>query len=230
MKKETAEALLQLSRKEYDAYAAEFSSSRQFFWRELDFLKRYAQEGDCVLDIGCGNGRLLDLFGDTAIQYTGVDFSKELITIAQKSNGERGTFLQANALSLPFAENFFDTVFSIAVLHHIPAKENREQFVSEIARVLKPGGVCVVTTWNVLQWRFAKAHAVHFLKKIFGRSPLDLGDIIIEFGKDKRKRYVHALTQKSFRQLFKKHNLSIVSLKEVKRKSGFANLVVVAKK
>jgi ubiquinone/menaquinone biosynthesis C-methylase UbiE len=230
VKKETAEALSRLSREEYDAYASEFSNSRQFFWRELEFLKKYVREGETVLDVGCGNGRLLNLFGDTTVKYTGVDFSKELIAIAEKNHGEKGTFLHADARSLPFADNSFDVVFSIAVIHHLPARENREQFVSEITRVLKPGGVCVVTSWNILQWRFARVHAVHFLKKLAGLSPLDFGDLIITFGKEKKKRYVHALRKKSLRVLFEKNNLDIISLEEVKRKSGFANLVVMGRK
>lgn len=229
MKKDTAQALLKLSEEEYDVYASEFSSTRPFFWRELEFLKKYIHEGDRVLDVGCGNGRLLDLFEGTAITYTGVDSSKELIAIAEKERGAKGTFVHASALSLPFADNSFDTVFSIAVLHHIPSKEYRMQFVSEIKRVLKPGGTCVLTTWNILQWKFAKAHAIHFFKKIFGLSPLDFGDVIMSFGKKKRKRYVHALSKKGLQKLFEKNNFLDITLKEVQRKSGFANYVVIAR-
>lgn len=230
MKKDTAEALLTLSKNEYDEFAKEFSDSRQYFWRELEFLKNYVQPNGAVLDIGCGNGRLVDLFEGTNLHYTGVDFSTELITIAQKTRGDKGTFRDASALSLPFADNTFDTVFSIAVLHHIPGKQNRQQFVSETFRVLKPNGTCVLTTWNTLQWKFAKPHLMHSFKKICGFSDLDFGDMLIPFGKQKRQRYVHSLTPIGLRSLFKNSNFSDISTQEIKRQSGYANFVVIARK
>ena len=231
MKKDTADELLKLSREEYDTYASEFSCTRKFFWRELEFLKESVKKGDKVLDVGCGNGRLFDVFEDVGIDYTGVDSSRELIAIAKESRkSSRATFVHADALSLPFEDNSFDTVFSIAVLHHIPSLENRMQFASELQRVLKPGGTCILTVWNTLQWKFAKAHMVHLIKKITGQSNLDFGDIILTFGKDKRKRFVHSITQKATKKLFSKNGFTDVSVKEVKRKSGYANLVVVAKK
>lgn len=230
MKKDTAEELLRLSEEEYDAYASEFSTTRKFFWREFGFLKNYVQDGDTVLDIGCGNGRLVTVFEDVDLHYTGVDFSKELIAIAQENKGAQGTFIHANALALPFEDNSFNTVFSFAVLHHIPSQENRAQFVAEAHRVLKPGGVCILTVWNTLQWKFAKTHLVHVLKKVFGMSTLDFGDIIIPFGKAKRKRYIHSLTQRGVRKLFQENNFTDISVEEIKRASGYANFVLTAKK
>jgi ubiquinone/menaquinone biosynthesis C-methylase UbiE len=230
VKKDTAEALLTLSKEGYNEYAKEFSDSRQYFWRELEFLKNYVQPNTEVLDIGCGNGRLVDMFENINIHYTGIDFSTELIAIAQKTRGAKGTFQHANALSLPFADNTFDTVFSIAVLHHIPGKENRQRFVSEALRVLKPNGTCVLTTWNTLQWKFVKAHLTHGLKKLGGASALDFGDIIIPFGKHKRQRYIHSLSKRNLRNLFEKSGFSDISVQEIKRQSNYSNFVVVAKK
>ena len=230
MKKDTAKELLRLSKDEYDVYASEFSNTRKFFWRELEFLKDYVKNGDTVLDIGCGNGRLVDALDNADIKYTGVDFSRELIAIAQDERGDKGTFIHANALSLPFKDNSFDTVFSIAVLHHIPSKVNRLQFISEAHRVLQTGGTCVLTVWNTFQWRFVKTHIIYCFKKFFGGSGLDFGDIIIPFGKEKRKRYIHTITKRGIQKLFEENSFTDISIQEVKRKSGYANFVVVAKK
>jgi ubiquinone/menaquinone biosynthesis C-methylase UbiE len=228
VKKETAQKLLRLSKKEYNVFASEFSATRPFFWRELEYLKKYVFRGDSVLDIGCGNGRLVDLLGDTDIEYTGVDFSKELIAIAQSTRGTKGTFLKADALALPFEDSSFDVVYSVAVLHHIPSQENRKQFVREAFRVLKPGGVCVFTVWNIAQVKFLKTHILHGLKKIAGISELDFGDVIISFGKQKRQRYVHTFTKRSLQHLFGENGFSNISVQEVERKSGYANLVITA--
>ena len=230
MKKETAQKLLKLSQEEYDEYASEFSNSRQFFWDELRFIKNYAHPGDRVLDVGCGNGRLSDMFENKNIQYTGVDFSKKLIEIAKKERGKNGTFLQANALNLPFEDSSFDAVFSIAVLHHIPSKENRIKFISEAYRVLKNDGVYTLTVWDTLQWKFIKSHKKHFLDRLRGLSELDFGDMIIPFGKKKRQRYIHTFTKRSLRKLFKRSGFSDISIQEIKRKSGHSNLVVIAQK
>lgn len=230
MKKDTAQSLLALSQREYDEYAREFSDTRQYFWRELEFIKNYTQTGEKILDIGCGNGRLTDMFESKRLNYTGIDFSKELITIAQETRGEKGNFIHADALSLPFEDNSFDTVFSIAVLHHIPSKENRKRFISEAYRVLKPGGTCVLTAWNTLQWRFAKTHLIHCIKKLCGHSQMDFGDMIITFGKNKKQRYIHSHTKRELQKLFVGNGFHDVAIQEIKRKSGYANFVITAKK
>lgn len=231
MEKETAKKLLELSEKEYDTYAKEFSDSRPFFWKELEFIEQYVREGSAVLDVGCGNGRLLDFLGSKKnINYTGIDSSQELINIAQKERGNKGIFIHANALSLPFGDNMFDTVLSIAVLHHIPSKKFRDTFIEEAYRVLKPGGTLILTTWNTWQWRFFKIHFAHILRKLTFRSQLDFGDTIFSFGKTKNQRFVHAFTKRDLKKLLTQHGFNVSSVKEVRRKSGYANLVMIATK
>jgi len=84
VKKNTTQKLLALSEKEYDSYAQEFADTRPFFWRELGYLKKYIKTKHSVLDIGCGNGRLLDIIDKKNVQYTGVDSSESLIEIAKR--------------------------------------------------------------------------------------------------------------------------------------------------
>ena len=230
MKKSTAQKLLKFSEEEYDTYAREFSDSRPFFWRELEHLNKFIKNGDKILDIGCGNGRLLNLFKGVEIDYTGIDSSKELIEIAKKNHGNERKFIHANALSLPFQDKTFDTVFSIAVLHHVPSKKFRRCFITEVNRVLKPKGTLVLTVWNIRQWRFLKTHLLHFIKKIIGRSDLDFGDTIIYFGQKKRERYVHAFSKRSLCQLLEKNGFTVSSITEARRQSGYANFVVIAQK
>ena len=230
MKESTAQKLLKFSEEEYDTYAQEFSDCRPFFWRELEHLNKFIRNGDKILDIGCGNGRLLNLFENKEIDYTGIDSSKELIEIAKKNYSNERNFIHGNALSLPFQNKTFDTVFSIAVLHHVPSKKFRTCFVTEANRVLKPKGTLVLTVWNIWQWRFLKTHILHTIKKLVGRSDLDLGDTIISFGQKKRQRYVHAFTKRSLCRLLEKNGFTVSSIKETQRRSGYANLVVIAQK
>ena len=230
MKENTAQKLLKFSEEEHNTYAREFSDCRPFFWRELEHLNKFIKNGDNVLDIGCGNGRLLNLFENKDIDYTGIDSSKELIEIAKKSYASERNFIHGNALSLPFPDKTFDTIFSIAVLHHIPSQKFRTCFVTEANRVLKPKGILVLTVWNIWQWRFLKTHFLHIIKKIIGRSDLDFSDTVISFGQKKRERYVHAFSKQSLRRLLEKNGFTVSSIKEAKRKSGYANFVVIAQK
>ncbi|VDN31526.1 unnamed protein product [Cylicostephanus goldi] len=64
---------------------------------------------------------------------------------------EKGRMVvRADALSLPFRE-VADAVLSIAVLHHMATLERRQKMISEILRVLKPGGRACITVWSMDQ-------------------------------------------------------------------------------
>jgi len=68
----------------YNAIASDFSNTRNKWWTGLEKLSDYLPEGGKVLDIGCGNGRLAELFKGKNAEYLGVDNSEELIKIAQQ--------------------------------------------------------------------------------------------------------------------------------------------------
>jgi len=106
----------------------------------------YAKSGLKILDLGCGNGRLLNALKDKEVEYVGVDNSEKLLSEAQKNYPEyKDKFWKADALNLPFAENEFDMIYSIAVLQHIPSKEYRMKFLKECLRTLKKDGKLVLT-------------------------------------------------------------------------------------
>jgi ubiquinone/menaquinone biosynthesis C-methylase UbiE len=94
-----------------------------------------------VLDIGCGTGRLLERLATQFpdLRGTGLDLSTNMLRMARLSNRHhpRLIYIEGKAESLPFANGQFDAVFStISFLHYLEPK----QVVSEIARVLSPGG------------------------------------------------------------------------------------------
>jgi len=218
-----ARDLLKKTKEDYDSIAQDFSRTRQSFWKELEMLKDYVKEGEKVLDIGCGNGRLFQILKDKNIEYTGIDFSKNLIELAKKKYPE-GNFLVANALNLPFKENTFDKVFLIAVLHHIPSKELRSQVLKEAKRVLKPQGLLILTVWNLWRKRMIFLLLKYSLLKIVGKSKLDFGDIFIPWGK-KIKRYYHFFTKGELINLVEREGLKIekfgVSKNETGKRSNF---------
>lgn len=152
----------------YNAIAREFSASRKKpLWEEVAQFKRYVKDGARILDAGCGDGRLLPLFGDMRIDYVGIDASSELLLQARKriTNHARqrrvplwgksritGTavFQEGDMRLLDFPNHSFDYVFMIASLHHMPPNDQTKA-IREAYRVLKPDGMLFVTVLNMLR-------------------------------------------------------------------------------
>jgi len=237
MDKKYAEYLLVKTRQDYDKIAEEFSDSRAFLWKELAFLEKYINPGEKILDLGCGNGRLLGLLKDKKIEYTGVDSSENLIRIAKdKYKEENAKFLVVEALNLPFYENSFNKVFCIAVLHHIPSDEFRLKFLEEAKRVLKPKGLLILTVWNLIGrestfWFLFK----YTILKIFEKSKLDKKDIFYPWKNSEKKtvvqRYLHCFDKKELEKLTKKSGFHItesgyLSRGDIKK----ANIYLIAEK
>ena len=94
--------------------------------------------GRLVLDAGCGGGRYARLAGSHGAKLIGVDLSSAVVNAARLCAGLAGVaILQADLLDLPLADQAFDVVYSIGVLHHTP---NPRRAFAEIARKVKPGG------------------------------------------------------------------------------------------
>ncbi len=231
MKQEYANQILTQSRAGYEKITDDFSRTRGKFWDELSFVVDLIPEKARVLDVGCGNGRFLGVLDDKEISYAGIDFSEGLIAIARDRYQKRPntTFFVGDALALPFSDHSFETVVSFAVLHHIPSCAYRVQFLREMARVVKPGSLIILTVWNV--WH-SKPRIIleHAFKKITGRSRLDFGDAFLKFGKEKNARYVHALSQRELSSLAREAGLTIEKMEVIRRPSGEENFLMILKK
>lgn len=230
MKQAYAQYLINKTRSDYNIIGRHFSNTRKFAWKDLAYLKRFCSGGDKILDLGCGNGRLIELLGDLNIDYTGVDSSENLIDLAKKIYPKKN-FSVADALNLTFTNNSFDKVFSIAVLHHIPSKQLRLKFFSECKRVLKPGGLLILSVWNLKQKRFRNYSRKFFLRKICGLSPLDFNDILYPWknqaGRILAQRYLHKFSIAELIGLAKESGLEV---EECGFLQGKRNLYLVAKK
>jgi tocopherol O-methyltransferase len=103
-----------------------------------------------ILDVGCGiGGSSLYLAEKFGARVTGITLSPVQAHRAQERAQAAGLaaktdFQVANALSMPFADNSFDLVWSLESGEHMPDKE---KFLQECYRVLKPGGQLILATW-----------------------------------------------------------------------------------
>ena len=114
----------------------------------LDLLKSIDFKDRKVLEIGTGVGTDARTIISLGGSYHGINVdsgSAEMTRTALKEFGVVGDVRQASALEIPFEEEHFDIVYSFGVLHHIPEVDKA---ITEIHRVLKPGGLLVIMLYN----------------------------------------------------------------------------------
>jgi ubiquinone/menaquinone biosynthesis C-methylase UbiE len=129
----------------YDLLIWLLTLGRERRFREKLLEPARLQNGEGVLDVGCGTGALAlaakRRVGPAGTVH-GIDAGLEMIARA-KHKASRASldicFHMAHAQSLPFPDAQFDVVLSTVMLHHLPRKV-RPQALREMRRVLKPGG------------------------------------------------------------------------------------------
>lgn len=156
------------SRITYDNMAAGYDASPEGNYtrpHKAELVKRVAlREGDCILDVACGNGTLLgELSRKADVCAHGVDLSENMIAAA-KERHPQGSFLVGPCAPLPFAENSMDAITVSCAFHHF---EDPRAFAEECMRVLKSGGTLymaepffpAVVRWlaNTLWFPFSKS-------------------------------------------------------------------------
>jgi SAM-dependent methyltransferase len=120
--------------------ALQASTSSSILWRIQEFVRTYHLQDARVLDVGSGSGYLQDAVED----YTGIDISRTAARYYHKP------FVAGTATAMPFADDEFDVAWSIWVIEHIP---NPEAALSEIRRVVKPGGlIYLLPAWDCTPW------------------------------------------------------------------------------
>lgn len=106
---------------------------------------RYAQT-DKILDAGCGEGRNMHWFIQNNIKIFGIDSNEEaILNIKNQHPGFSPQQLQVSLNeNLCFDSNYFDHVISSAVLHFATSIVNFKQIITEMHRVLRPGGTLFI--------------------------------------------------------------------------------------
>lgn len=96
-----------------------------------------------VLDVGCAKGHLVYCFNELGVEAYGVDISKYAISQSPESVRAALFNLDVEFEELPFEPETFDIVVAIELVEHL---QNHNYLISEMKRVLTPGGVVFITT------------------------------------------------------------------------------------
>jgi SAM-dependent methyltransferase len=161
---EEAEMSDQPAATEFDAYrdsyddavneALSFSGLKVDFFTQvkaiylIDLLGRHfgGAGGLSVLDVGCGVGNSHGLIASQVALLAGVDISSACVDRARARN-PTVAYHHYDGPALPFADGAFDAAFTICVMHHVPPPQ-RQVFTTEMARVVRPGGLVAVFEHN----------------------------------------------------------------------------------
>ena len=233
MKKEHIQFLFKQTINDYNTVANDYTRTRVFIPEDIKAMADYAKIGDRVLDSGCASGRLFGVLQEKNVEYFGIDISEKLIDIAKKTYPE-ANFQVGDALNLPFPNNYFDKVFSVSVLHHIPSKELQMQYLKETHRVLKTGGLLVFRVWDF--WRRKSAMKLilkYTFLKLIGKSKLDFNEVFVPWkdstGSPITQRYFHCFTKNEIKNLAIKSGLKTNKLWRA-GKDPRTNIYLIAEK
>ncbi len=119
-------------------------------WHRYHFAARLVAGRD-VLDVACGEGYGSALLARTARRVIGADIAAAAIDHARVRYAGIGNleFRQADCMALPFPDASFDTIVSFETIEHVAAQE---AFLDEARRVLRPGGLVVLSCPNKVEY------------------------------------------------------------------------------
>lgn len=102
--------------------------------------------GKTILDLGCGAGYGTALLAEQGVSAHGIDIAPDAVEFArQKYSSSKIAFSEASATSLPFPNESFDLITAFEVIEHL---EHWDQMLAEARRLLRPGGIFLVSTPN----------------------------------------------------------------------------------
>jgi len=216
MRKEVINLLNNLNRAFYDELAETFAASRGPTEPGLERVFAQMEPGARVLDLGCGQGRVATLL-PAGCKYVGMDFSTEMLAIAQRQPTCIPTRFVAGDLLDPgwpaLVPGRYNWIILRAVLHHIPGAENRQAIVRRAAGCLTSQGRLLLANWQFLEIERLRRRLLSW--DVVGLQPDDVesGDYLLNWQREGYGiRYVHWIDEDETATLAACADLSIETL------------------
>ncbi len=193
-----------------------------YFKRMMDMHYTSGYSDKKALDVGCGGGFLSEELAKTGLEVTGVDPSGESIRVAREHAMKGGLdieYLVSGGEQIPFAGGAFDMVFCCDVLEHV---NDLPGVISEISRVLKPGGVFFFDTIN--RTLLSKIIIIFFMQECgltaFGRGDDHVWSMFIKPGELKSMMAQNGMSLAGLKGITTRHNgpSTLVNLYRASRK------------
>jgi SAM-dependent methyltransferase len=176
----------------------------------MELFKRI--RGDRLLDVGCGDGAVTVALKDAmnAKEAFGVEIAPEGVAAA-KQRGIRAEQLDIDQHDLPFEDDFFDAAYCGEIIEHV---FDTDHLLVELNRVLRPGGVCVLTTPNLAGWANRFALLLGFQPFPMAASPRHEGAGKLLFGGEEGQwGHIRVLTLRALEELIGQRSLGIESVR-----------------
>jgi ubiquinone/menaquinone biosynthesis C-methylase UbiE len=148
-------------------------------------------DGQTLLDVGCGFGGTIQQINRTYsdMNLTGLNIDPRQLAAADAqitpTHGNTLHWIEADACELPFEDNSFDRILAVECIFHFPS---RQKFLSEAARVLKPGGYLAVSDFVPTMSFFGKTPVWAAIRPRVAKSYGTLGDVPLRGYKSMGKR------------------------------------------
>ena len=146
--------------------------------------------GSRVLDVGCGTGNFSIKLACRGMEVLGVDVSRPMLKEAREKVKKMDeelkiSFRQMDAKDLDFPDGSFDHAFSMATIEFVP-DEDKEKFVQEMLRIVKPGGRVLIGTITAdSEWGKKYRERAKSKESVFHHAELTTPEKINEIVKDK---------------------------------------------
>jgi len=156
-------------------YASADGNNYHFHVRRDRVLALLPERLGRVLDVGCGPGVMTEVVLERGGVFHGVDLSPEMIKEGREKFGHlpNVSFAVGNIEAIDAADNSYDQLICMAVTEYL---QTTDRALAEIARVLKPGGIAIITTpkrWTVSRVTVAATAPVRLLAKLLGAATAD---------------------------------------------------------
>ena len=135
-------------------YAPLMESDKKFYADICEKIRVYLKPDMNVLELACGSGQLSVKLADSVNNWIATDFSEKMIEHAKKRTvSDKLSFYIADATNLSYGDSEFDCVVISNALHIMPEPEKA---MSEICRVIKPGGILYAPTFLWVEGKASK--------------------------------------------------------------------------
>jgi ubiquinone/menaquinone biosynthesis C-methylase UbiE len=169
----------------YEQISCDFNHTRLYTWKWVDDFINNVPEGSTIFDIGCGNGRHMS---NKKHNFIGVDNSQAFVDMCIKLGMN---VVKGDMTELPFNDKSADAIITIASFHHLQTKERRIAALTEMKRVLRPGGSILLSVWSKNQPAKTRRHFENY------------GDVLVPWKHSKKKyeRYYYIFKLDEIEQL-----------------------------